>query len=357
MNERLRPDFLAVARLSRAGQFKEAMAALRGIGLGGRAGNAAEAFKQPHMPDVARGFLERAMAAGARLPGAAPSPVVRVPDGARFETRNYANEHGSRSYKLYIPGGYTGQAVPLVVMLHGCTQSPDDFAVGTRMNALAERHSFVVAYPAQTRAANSSGCWNWFNPADQQRDRGEPSIVAGLTRQIAGDVRIDTARIYVAGLSAGGAAAAVMADAYPDLYAAVGVHSGLACGAARDVASAFTAMRQGGPAGASRRGRSVPTIVFHGDSDPTVHHVNGDRIVAQAAAGELDVATRSEAGGLRFTRSIQTDAAGRVVLEQWVVHGAGHAWFGGDPAGSYTDPRGPDASSEMVRFFVQHSLG
>ncbi len=356
MNERLKPDFLTVARLSRAGQFKEAVAALRGMTPGAHA--AAGAYKPPRMPDAARGFLERALAGGGRLPGAAPSPVVRVPDGARFELRDFANEHGSRSYKLYIPSGYTGQAVPLIVMLHGCTQSPDDFAAGTRMNDLAERHSFVVAYPAQTRAANSSGCWNWFNPADQQRDRGEPSIVAGITRQIASDVRIDTARVYVAGLSAGGAAAAVMADAYPDLYAAVGVHSGLACGAARDVASAFTAMRQGGPAGALRRGRPVPTIVFHGDSDATVHHVNADRIVAQAkSAGDMDVAARSEAGGLRFTRSIQRDAAGRPVLEQWVIHGAGHAWSGGDPAGSYTDPRGPDASSEMVRFFAQHSLG
>ncbi len=356
MNERMKPDFLAVARLSRAGQFREAMAALRGMTPGVRAAAVPDAMKLPRTPDAARGFLDRAMKAGARLPGAAPSPI-RVPDGATFEQRQYANEHGSRSYKLYIPGSYTGRAVPLLVMLHGCTQSPDDFAAGTRMNDLAERHTFIVAYPAQNRAANSSGCWNWFNPADQQRGRGEPSIIAGITRQIAGDLRIDTARVYVAGLSAGGAAAAVMADAYPDLYAAVGVHSGLACGAARDVASAFTAMRHGGPAGAPRGGRSVPTIVFHGDSDATVHHVNGDRIVAQAkSAGDLEV-RRSETGGLRFTRSIQRDAAGRPVLEQWVIHGAGHAWSGGDPAGSYTDPRGPDASSEMVRFFAQHSLG
>ena len=204
------------------------------------------------MPEALRGFLDRMGQPGVmpgldglvgRVPTRAPAPL---PEGARFEERTFANEAGSRAYKLYIPSGYTGQPVPLVVMLHGCTQSPDDFAAGTRMNELAEEQTFLVAYPAQAQSANVSKCWNWFNAADQQRDRGEPSLIAGITRQIMRDFSVESGRVYVAGLSAGGAAAAIMGSVYPDLYAAVGVHSGLACGAARDMPSAFAAMRQGG---------------------------------------------------------------------------------------------------------------
>jgi poly(hydroxyalkanoate) depolymerase family esterase len=288
-----------------------------------------------------------------------------LPDGARFEERNFANAAGSRAYKLYVPSGYTGQALPLVVMLHGCTQSPDDFAAGTRMNELAEELTFLVAYPAQAQTANASKCWNWFSAADQQRDQGEPSLIAGITREIMRDYPVEPGRVYVAGLSAGGAAAAVMGATYPDLYAAIGVHSGLACGAARDMPSAFAAMKQGGPppatTGSGRQGRSasaVPTIVFHGDRDTTVNPLNGDQVVAQAkpAAEFRTAVSRGEApGGMSYTRTVHADASGRPMLEQWVLHEAGHAWSGGSATGSYTDPRGPDASREMMRFFLQHS--
>jgi poly(hydroxyalkanoate) depolymerase family esterase len=262
-------------------------------------------------------------------------------------------------YKLYVPSSYNGQALPLVVMLHGCTQSPDDFAAGTRMNELAEEKTFLVAYPAQVQSANFSKCWNWFNPGDQQRDQGEPSLIAGITRQIMRDFPVEPGRVYIAGLSAGGAAAAIMGSTYPDLYAAVGVHSGLARGAASDIPSAFAAMRRGRSPVVREHGRSggaVPTIVFHGDCDTTVNPVNGDQVIAQskAAADLRTTVSRGEApGGISYTRTVQSDESGRPILEQWVLHGAGHAWSGGSSAGSYTEPRGPDASREMMRFFLQ----
>ncbi len=284
-----------------------------------------------------------------------------APEGAQFVARSFRCSTGSRGYKLYIPSTYTGEAAPLVVMLHGCTQSPDDFAAGTRMNVLAEEQACLIVYPGQTQSANAQKCWNWFNPADQQRDQGEPALIAGITRQVMQDYAVDPRRVYVAGLSAGGAAAAIMAQAYPDLYAAVGVHSGLACGAARDIPSALAAMRHGtaaprSPGGGGKR-RIVPTIVFHADKDATVHPHNGDQVIAQSAA---DGALRTEVhigqvpGGHGYSRTIHTNASGEPVLEHWLVHGGGHAWSGGSPAGSYTDPHGPDASREMLRFFLDH---
>jgi poly(hydroxyalkanoate) depolymerase family esterase len=290
---------------------------------------------------------------------APPSTTDIAPEGTRFVAGTFRNAAGSRSYKLFIPSRSRGRTLPLVVMLHGCTQSPDDFAAGTRMNFLAEELNCFVVYPEQSSGANQSKCWNWFRPGDQQRGGGEPSLIAGITRQIMRDHAVDPKRIYVAGLSAGGAAAAIMGETYADLYAAVGIHSGLACGAASDLPSAFAAMRQGGGSVAVARS-PVPTIVFHGDRDTTVHPNNGDRIVERslnAASQKSRVIHGRVPQGHAYTRTILTDAGGRAVFEHWNIHGAGHAWSGGNPAGSYTDPRGPDATREVLRFFLEHSLG
>jgi poly(hydroxyalkanoate) depolymerase family esterase len=288
-----------------------------------------------------------------------------APDAAgEFVAGLYANAAGERAYKLYVPSSYTaGQSVPLIVMLHGCTQGPDDFAAGTQMNRLAEERRCFVLYPAQSSGANHSRCWNWFRREDQARDRGEPSIIAGMTREIVKRYGIDRRKVWIAGLSAGGAMAAVMAVTYPELYAAVGIHSGLACGTAHDLPSALAAMR-GMPGHRSRAAgptaalHATPTIVFHGDRDKTVHPRNGADVVAQSAhhdggpGGQVSSERGQAPGGHAYTRTVHRDAAGRVLLEHWLVHGGGHAWFGGNPAGSYTDARGPDASAEMLRFFV-----
>jgi poly(hydroxyalkanoate) depolymerase family esterase len=291
-----------------------------------------------------------------------PSSSEIVPEGGKFIEGAYSNPAGSRTYKLFVPSGYEGLPRPLIVMLHGCTQSPDDFAAGTRMNFIADEQTCFVVYPAQRSDANQSKCWNWFRTVDQQRGSGEPSLIAGITSQVMRDYSIDPKRVYVAGLSAGGAAAAIMATTYSDLYAAVGIHSGLAYGAASDMPSAFAAMRQGGSPG--RRAISgselpVPAIIFHGDRDTTVHPNNGGQVLEQAidtASTQKTVHRGRITGGHEYTRTVHTDVGGREVLEHWNIHGAAHAWSGGCPAGSYTDPRGPDATREMVRFFLRQSL-
>ena len=291
-----------------------------------------------------------------------PASVRKPPPGpvppGRFLDLSYANAAGERAYKLYLPTIYKGQSVPLMVMLHGGTQSPDDFAAGTRMNELAERQGFLVAYPEQSRSANPMGYWNWFQPADQRRGGGEPSLIAGISGQICGAYAIDTRRVYVAGFSAGGAMAAVMASAYPDLYAAAGVHSGLPAAAAHDVPSAFAAMAQGPSSYASA---AVPLIVFHGEDDQTVDHANADCLVQAALPNAEDrpqpLTTRGRVpGGHEYTRRVHSDRDGTPLAEHWTIHRAGHAWSGGSPYGTYTDPQGPDASAELVRFFAQHAL-
>ncbi|AWN40977.1 alpha/beta hydrolase family esterase [Methylobacterium durans] len=291
-----------------------------------------------------------------------PTPPP-APGEGQFVARSFSSQAGARDYKLFIPSRPAAGAA-LVVMLHGCTQSPDDFAAGTNMNVLAGAEGIYVAYPAQSARANGQRCWNWFQPGDQGREAGEAAIIAGLTRAILAEFPIDPKRVYIAGLSAGGAAAANIAQAYPDLYAAVGVHSGLAAGCARDLSSALMAMQVGAPGqsaptgfGAPGEGLRVPTIVFHGDEDGTVSPRNADQVLAQAGAGSLRAESRSVDGdGRSFTRTRYADAAGRVVVEDWRVRGLGHAWSGGSQAGSYTDPQGPDASRAMLDFFAAHPL-
>jgi poly(hydroxyalkanoate) depolymerase family esterase len=303
------------------------------------------------------------------VPEARPEPVADLPgaEHGEFASASFTNEAGTRTYKLYVPRGYRdGKAMPLVVMLHGCSQNPDDFAAGTKMNALADERQFLVAYPAQAPSANGSRCWNWFQSDDQKRDQGEPSIIAGITREIMQNYSVDPRQVYVAGLSAGGAMAVILGSAYPDLYAAVGVHSGLPYAAAKDLSTAMAAMHGRAGAEQPRRRRSpkspkpVPVIVFHGDRDTTVHPHNGDMIVTQSvqAPPKPRVPASIEQGqvpnGHAYTRTSHRNADGQPIAEQWLVHGAGHAWSGGSRDGSFTDSKGPDASEEMLRFFSTH---
>lgn len=287
-----------------------------------------------------------------------PAEVI-APAAGQWTVGVYTGEAGRRAYKLYLPSGYHGQPLPLLVMLHGCTQSVDDFAAGTRMNFLAEAEGLLVVYPEQTAAANSSRCWNWFQPADQQRARGEPALIAGITRQVMAGHPVDAGRVYIAGLSAGGAMAAILAAAYPDLYAAVGVHSGLAPGCAHDLPSALQAMQRGGVgAGPGASGRALPLILFQGDHDATVHPRNAEEIVRQWAPvpDQLRVTQHQGqvAGGRAYSCAVYQDPSGRTLLERWIVHGANHAWSGGSRQGSFTDPAGPDATRELARFFREH---
>ncbi|WLI87405.1 PHB depolymerase family esterase [Massilia sp. R2A-15] len=280
------------------------------------------------------------------------------PGPGDFVSDRFAADFGSLRYKLFIPSGYDGSPTPLIVMLHGCGQDADDFACGTGMNALAEKYHCLVAYPEQSCGANGAKCWNWFEKANHHRGQGEPALIAGVARKIISEYAVDTGKVFVAGLSSGGSMAVILGRTYPDLFTAVGCHSGLAHGAATDRFGAMRAMRHGADVDAldgMAAADGVPIIVFHGDLDSTVHPRNGGRIVRQslqsATAAQTHAQEVGEATGRTFTRDIHRSATGDIFAEHWTVHGAGHAWSGGSRRGSYTDANGPDASEQMLRFF------
>ena len=357
--------------------------ALRSAGLAvdkGPAGRAADAIRRAL---AAAGIAQHPVARDAGQPaGTGPvefvervdvpvrAPVAAAPVApdrgvAGFFERSHTGAAGTRAYKLYVPSSAPANPMPLVVMLHGCKQNPDDFAAGTRMNALAEQHGFLVAYPAQSRNANGSNCWNWFRSGDQAREGGEPAILAGIARDVIAAEGADPQRVFVAGLSAGAAMAVILGNTHPDVFKAVGAHSGLPHGAAHDVGSAFAAMHGSRLFGARSAARSrpdpphsgVPTIAFHGDQDSTVVAANAAAIVEQAVAAapaplHATVLARTSEGGRDVTRTRYADVSGRTQVEHWLLHGGALAWAGGDAAGSYTDATGPNASAEMVRFFL-----
>ncbi len=299
--------------------------------------------------------------------------VAARPQTEQWVDGEFTHQGRTLRYKLYLPPTPSGEAAsprpnpkPMVMMLHGCTQDAADFAAGTQMNTLARDLGVVVLYPEQAQRANAQKCWNWFKPQHQERGRGEPAFLAALAMSVAAQHDVDPQKMYVAGLSAGGAMADIVGCCYPDVFAAVGVHSGLPTGAASDVVSALAVMRSGAPARAARAGALVPpTIVFHGDADSTVHVQNGEAVVNAARAAHQrtsagGASTQSHAGrspgGQRYTRHVDSDAAGKICTEYWQLHGAGHAWSGGSPKGSYTHAAGVDASAEMLRFFLAHAL-
>lgn len=399
MNKQFQSAMREATRLTQAGRLSEATALIQRTLQGAGAAASSDTPKTSPAADIIEGefrVTEPASAPAALPPllsaitaepppaapsRPAPATPARIPvpggtgDSGRFLSATYTAQAGTRPYKLYVPGGYRGQALPLLVMLHGCTQSPDDFAVGTRMNQLAEEHGCLVVYPAQVSAANASACWNWFEPANQRWGQGEPALIAGITRQVGATYAVDPRRVFVAGLSSGGAMAVIMAMTYPDLFAAVGCHSGLAYGAAHDLPSALRAMRQAEQPRAPRgvpapvavaSPRVPPLIMFQGDQDTTVHPRNADQLLAQwmalptgdafgaADAPPPEVLRGKVAAGLAYTRSSHLDASGQVRVECWLIHSAGHGWSGGSPEGSFTAPRGPDAAREMLRFFLAH---
>ena len=408
MNDSLQQLMRDATRLTRAGRLDEATDAIQRA-LRGQSATPAASSREPPIPEVDVQPKSGGVTfdASATVPGGnvfevftgdddaaetdfaaaesvcdeglhAPSPYAReevnsdIPadhEDGTFTSGTHTHLSKTLSYKLYAPPGQALRPLPLVVMLHGCTQHPDDFAAGTGMNVAAHEQGFYVLYPAQSQAANASRCWNWFQPNDQQRGRGEPALIASMTETVIQQHNIDPRRVYIAGLSAGGAMATIVAEAYPEIFAAVGVHSGLPRGAANNVMEAFTVM-QNGDAAAPITGidmqMSVPTIVFHGDQDQTVHPRNGERLIEavlsgdgadewqMSAGGSPRIERGTSAKGRRYTRSTYVDDNGNAMLEHWLIHGAGHAWAGGHASGTYTDAKGPDATKEMLRFFMVH---
>ncbi len=299
-----------------------------------------------------------------------PQPALPDPPGS-FAEDVFLFGDEAYAYRIYLPGAAATEALPLsalplVVLLHGCKQDAADFAQGTAMNALAEQKKCIVLYPEQSSRANPMRCWNWFEPAHQDKGTGEPAMIAALTRQVLKRHNADPSRVYIAGLSAGGAMAALVAGLHPELYAGLGVHSGVPTGAAGDVISAFGAMRRGArrSALADEKGGAIPTIVFHGSADRTVHPDNGDQIADDALAAldasglALEKSQRTEESAnpdsRRTVRTVYRAADGKSWVEHWAIEAGPHAWSGGNGAGSFTDPQGPGASLAMLEFFLQH---
>jgi poly(hydroxyalkanoate) depolymerase family esterase len=339
--------------------FEQMRAATHTLLRQGAAGASAEiqkAFKRG-LEAAHRAPATRDINPAPRAPTAAPhaptTPAAAPALPGKFIDASVTNPAGTRSYKLYVPASCRGAPAPLLVMLHGCGQDPADFASGTQMNVLAEEMACLVAYPAQSQQANPQRCWNWFSATDQTRDQGEPSLIAAITRRVMAEHRVIPGQVFVAGLSAGGAMAIIMGTLYPELYAAVGVHSGLPFAAANNLPSALAAM-QGKFGKRHAPGAPVPIIVFHGDQDSTVHPANGDELIARGArdaSAQVLVEPGRVPDGHAYTRTVHRRADGRPQAEQWLIHGAGHAWSGGSAHGSYTDGKGPDASRAMMRFF------
>lgn len=277
------------------------------------------------------------------------APCASAPGAAleNMTSRTHRCAAGKRNYRLFIPA--SGEKNGVLMMLHGCKQNPEDFARGTRMNEIAEANGIVVIWPEQGSDANMMSCWNWFETAHQSRGRGEPAILASLAQAVSTEFAVRQDAVWVAGLSAGGAMAAVLGEAYPEVFSAIGIHSGLPAGAAHDTASAFAAMAGRGSGKPALSAAGPRIIVFHGDADRTVSPSNVAQLVGKAVADKKVTGRR---GGLAFRRSHYTRADGSW-SEVWSVSGAGHAWSGGSTAGTFSDSRGPDASDEMVRFFLK----
>jgi poly(hydroxyalkanoate) depolymerase family esterase len=316
-----------------------------------------------------------------RRPGRRRSAPVPGEDAARDERTFTVAGHARRAL-IHLPRGVEpGVAVPLVCMLHGGTQDPWSFAGATRITEAADRHGFVAVCPRQSREDNMLSCWNWFLPEHQARGAGEPAAIAGIVSELVATrmkLTIDTRRIFMAGFSAGGAMAAIVAATYPDLFAAVAVHSGLAYGCASDLRAAFRAMASGGndPDAQGRAAhaamgvfaRPIPTIVIHGSNDGIVAPVNALQLLQQSMTAnrlaapercDLDIARPTTTwrervnDGHAYTRSHWTDRRGALMHELLLVDGLGHAWSGGVPGGSHTDPLGPDATDAIWSFFAR----
>lgn len=363
MDEKLKAAMLEATRLTGSGRFAEATALIQRALRGSPGAEEVPSAERRPEPDIIEGDFEVLDEGGAPAAeeGGGPSP------GPGFSSGTFASAAGTRDYKLYVPS-QSVEPAPLLVMLHGCTQGPDAFAAVSRMNELAEEVGFLVLYPAQSASANASNCWNWYSPENQRRGQGEPAIVAAMTRHVTRLCRADERRVFVAGFSAGGALAAIMAVTYPELLSAVGIHSGVPYGVAQDMVSAMAAMAQGVPDRDLSDGLSgspvPPIIVFHGDADTTVNPSNARSLIAQlverrqGAAGELRVERRNGRveQGFEYSRWLYRRREGRVAAELWMAHGAGHVWLGGTLGHPFGEPRGPDASREMLRFFLASGM-